>query len=372
MQRSAAIAITGMSWTTPLGDDLEGVWTRLLAAETGLVAVPHRARLRNNLAALVPGVDWQLRPAERLRTMATAPLRRAIAASGRTATDPGMQLVIGTSLGSFLDDDPPATDLHSWADQLAREFGFARPPMVVSTACCSGSDAILLGAELVRARVADCCICGGVDIVTASKREAHSALGTMSPTRLRPFDVRHDGTLLGEGAGFMALERAAERCRPLAMLLGSGSANDAAGMTAPDPNGQGAQLAIRQSLAGAGLETRQIGVINAHASGTVLNDETECKTFREVFGGNGYTVVFGTKGNFGHGLGATGALEAIAVVQALLHQVVPRVLGLEHPMDQFPLPLVQGESAKITSEYGLDLTLGFGGFNTSLVFGACQ
>lgn len=371
METSAQVAVTGMAWTTALGDDLDGVWTRLLAAETGLVPVPQRARLRNALAAVVPGVEWERPAAERLRMIAAGALRRAVAAAGRTALDPEMQVVIGTSLGSFLDDDPPATDLHAWADELCRELGFAAPPIVLSTACSSGSDTLLLGAELVGAGAARCCVCGGVDVASTSKLEAHSALGTVSPTRLRAFDVRHDGTLLGEGAGFLVLERPVTERRPLAWLLGAGSANDATGMTAPDPEGRAAVLAIERSLAAAELVAEQIGVINAHGSGTVLNDQTECRTFGQVFRGRGRPVVFATKGNFGHSLGATGALEAIAVVLALRRQEAPPIAGLEQPVPECPLPLVQGTPLRFSASYGLSLTLGFGGFNTSLVFGAC-
>ena len=368
---STHVAVTGMGWTTPLGDDLDRVWTRLLAAETGLVPVPQRGRLRNALAAVVPGVEWERPAAERLRAIAVGALGRSLAAAGRTAADPEIQVVIGTSLGSFLDDDPPAANLHAWADDLCRELGFAAPPIVVSTTCSSGSDAILLGMELVRAGAARCCVCGGVDVASASKREAHSALGTMSPTLLRAFDVRHDGTLLGEGAGFLVLEAPETERRPLAWLLGAGSANDATAMTAPDREGRVVGLAIQRSLAAAELAGEQIGVLNAHGSGTVLNDETECRAFGQVFRGHGRPVVFATKGNFGHSLGATGALEAIAVVLALRGQEAPPIAGLEQPVPECPLPLAQGTPVRFSARYGLSLTLGFGGFNTSLVFGAC-
>jgi len=370
MEPAQQIVVTGMAWTTPLGDGLDEVWARLLAAETGLVSLPGRIRMRNTLAAVVPGVDWERPTAERLRLIVTGALQRAVSAAGREPDDPEMQLVIGTSLGSFLDDDPPAADLHAWADELGGELRFAAPPIVVSTTCSSGSDAIVVGAELVRAGVARCCVCGGVDVASITKMEAHSALGTMSPTRLRAFDVRHDGTLPGEGAGFLVLEKPETGRRPLAWLLGTGSANDATGMTAPDPNGLAARLAIERSLSDAGLTPEQIGVINAHGSGTVLNDEAEKRTFGRVFRGDTRPLVFATKGNLGHSFGATGAVEAIALIMALRRQEAPPIVELEQPLPEFPLPLAMGARRRFSSDAGLSLTLGFGGFNTSLVFGA--
>jgi 3-oxoacyl-[acyl-carrier-protein] synthase II len=258
--------------------------------------------------------------------------------------------------------------LHAWADAVGQAVGAAAAPIAVSTACSAGSDAILLGAELLRAGAARCCVCGGADVLTWSKRLAHSALGTMSPTTLRAFDVRHDGTLLGEGAAFLVLEPAAESRTHHARLRGAGSANDAAAMTAPDTTGLGARYALERSLADAGLGPEAIGLINAHGSGTPLNDATEAHALRDVFAGQGCPLVFATKGNFGHSLGATGAIEAVALVLALATRRVPPVIGLEQPDPAFPLPLPFRQPMDCAARIGLSLTLGFGGFDTSLVF----
>jgi 3-oxoacyl-[acyl-carrier-protein] synthase II len=215
-------------------------------------------------------------------------------------------------------------------------------------------------------------VSGGVDVLTTSKRLAHSALGTMSPTTLRAFDVRHDGTLLGEGAGFLVLEpeRRAGTC--LALLRGAASANDAAGMVGADVTGAAAACAIRRSLADAGLPASAIGVVNAHGSATLMNDTTECNAFARAFTEAERPLVFATKGNFGHTLGATGALEAIALVLALRAGRVPPIAGLEQPLPEFPLPLVVGRPVSCHARIGLSLTLGFGGFDTSLVFEAAS
>lgn len=368
------IAVAGMAWTTALGDELDAVWRRLLAAETGLVSVPHppNVRLRNVLGAACGSPPLDLPAGQRMTELALPALRRALDVSGCDLTRADAALVLGTSLGAFLEGEPDSAPLSAWADALSVAVCAASPPISLSTACSSGADAILVGVELLRAGVAQRCVCGGADVLTLSKRLAHSALGTLSPTLLRAFDARHDGTLLGEGAGFMVLETmesAEARGRaPLALLRGVGSANDAAGMTTPDAAGLGARYALERSLADAGLEPGAVGVINAHGSGTPLNDATEALAFREVFGGHGAPIVFGTKGNFGHSLGATGAIEAITVLLALRSGRVPPVFGLEQPMGDLAFPLPVGAPLATDARFGLSLTLGFGGFDTSILF----
>jgi len=359
-----------MAWVTPLGDSLDGVWRRLLACETGFVEVPHTVRLKNGLAA--PCAWPPDGPADgRMRALGVSTLKRALADAGLTEIGDA-DVVIGTSLGAFLEGEPESAPLNRYADTIAEEVGAKRPPISVSTACSSGADAILVAAEMIRAGAAERVVCGGVDVLTTSKRLAHSILGTMSATTLRAFDVRHDGTLIGEGAGFMVLESveaAAARARtPFGHLRGVGAANDAAGMTTPDAAGLGARYAMERSLADAGVAPSEIGVVNAHGSGTPLNDATEALALRDLFGAGASPIVFGTKGNFGHSLGATGAIEAIATVLALRNQNVPPVYGLEQPDPAMKLTVPARVPMSLRARYGMSVTLGFGGFDTSLLF----
>ena len=360
------IAVTGMAWLTALGDDLELVWQALLAGQSGLRIVPFPARLRNELAA--EAIDGEVPPSERMVRMACQTIRKALSSAGLEACDPELQLVLGTSLGAFLDDSESRRSFSAWASAVAQELGCVLTPIVLSTACSSGSDAILVGAELIRAGAAKYCVCGGVDVLTPSKRLGHSALGTASLTQLRAFDVRHDGTLLGEGAGFMVLEPESPLRKPIALLRGTGSANDATGMTRADITGKSAAYAMKRSLADADLPSSAIELINAHGSGSVLNDTTECNALGDLFSGQDKPTVFATKGNFGHTLGATGAIEAIALVLALRSGQIPPIYGLEQPLPEFPLPLSKSEPQSRDARLGLTLTLGFGGFDTSLIF----
>jgi 3-oxoacyl-[acyl-carrier-protein] synthase II len=362
-EASERIAVTAMAWTTPLGDDLDGVWRRLCAGETGIVPVPAAARVRNDLAAVVPSVPFEGTASDRMTALGLPALRRVLAAAGCDGAEGDLRLVLGTSLGAFLEGEPGSSPLFAWADALGRAVGAVHPPISLSTACSSGADAVLVGAELIRAGVARRVVCGGVDVLALSKRLAHSAIGSMSPTMLRAFDARHDGTLLGEGAGYLVLD-AAPSPPPLAWLRGVGSANDAAGMTTPDPEGRGARYALSRSIADAGIAA---AVVNAHGSGTPLNDATEARAFRDVFG-QARPIVFATKGNFGHSLGATGALEAIALILALRTGEAPPIVELADPSPDMTFPLPQGEPMRHAARFGISVTLGFGGFDTSLVF----
>ncbi|MCP3061169.1 beta-ketoacyl-[acyl-carrier-protein] synthase family protein [Myxococcus sp. K38C18041901] len=371
----APIAVTGAAWSTALGHGLEDVWRRLLAGEHGFVEVASPHRLRNTLAAVIPSRGEG--PAPRLRRFAVETLGRALTEAGLDARGATTRLVLGTSLGAWLDDEGEWTaPLHAWADEVARAVGARERPVSLSTACSSGADAILVGAELIRSGAAEVCVCGGVDVMTPSKRLAHSALSTMSPTRSRAFDTRHDGMLLGEGAGFLVLE-SLEHARGrsaslLALFRGAGSANDAASMTSPDPAALGARLAMERALQDARVSARDIGLINAHGSATPANDRAEAEAFRALFGTGPRPCVFATKGAFGHTLGATGAMEAIALILALREGVVPPIVGLEQPDKDFPCPLPVGRPVRHEERLGLSLTLGFGGFDTALVFEAAR
>jgi 3-oxoacyl-[acyl-carrier-protein] synthase II len=366
------VHVTGMGWVTPLGDTMDSVWRRLIAGETAFTAVPDRWRLRNELAALVPEVRFDCSAAERLHCITRRALDLTIKDRGFDAGEVGdLSLVIGTSLAGYLDgpeEDIPLLNL--WAREVARAVGSNVEPIVVSTACSSGADAIAIGFELIRSGRVQRCVCGGADVVTSSKRIAHSMLGTMSPTRLRAFDIRHDGTLLGEGAAFLFLEAEATGRMLYGTVRGVGAANDAVGLTAPDPSGAGARKAIERSLSVGGLRPEQIGVVNAHGSGTPLNDATEAEAFRMVFDGSASPKFFATKGNLGHSLGATGAIEAIATILALNADEIPPIVELETPHPGIPFELVRGCSSRHHAAIGLSLTLGFGGFDTSLIFEA--
>jgi len=362
-----------MAWSTPLGDTLEGVWARLLAGEDGLRDTPSDHPLRTPLAGTVPSLPGpgEASPADRQVELTSAALLAAFESAGVDPADQDTRIVAGTSYGPGLDE--PFSVLDDWLAAAARRIGHPGRPVCVSTACSAGSDAIATAALLIGAGAAERCVAGGADIVTAAKRLGHSALGTMSHGRLHPFDRRRDGMVPGEGAAFLMLESARSvrrRGTPvLGVLLGSGASNDAAGLTAPDPSGDSVLLAMRRCLAAAGRRPDQVAVLNAHATGTALNDDMESRSLRRIFGPSAAApVVFATKGALGHSLGATGAIEAVTVLLALRDGLAPPVAGLADLVAGFPLPVGIGRPLPLAEGCGASLTIGFGGFNTCLLF----
>lgn len=367
--------VTGMGWATALGCGLEEVWSALLHGRTGVDAVPSEHRLRNGDAAVVRDLPLSMTPVERQHLLTRDTLAAAVRDAGLELTDARLRPVLGTSYGPHLDTvGVPALD--RWAADAVRALGIAKAPLSVTTACSSGSDSLLVGAELIRSGAEDLCVCGGADVLTPAKRLGHSALGTMSPTSLRAFDADNDGTILGEGAAFLVLEsgRSARTrgARAHGFLVGTGSANDAVSPAAPDATGDSVVRAVSKALRGAARGAADVNVVNAHGSGTPANDAVESVSYTRLFGTGGQApgapTVFATKGAFGHTLGATGAIEAITVLLALRDRTVPPVHGLTTLRPDFPLPVPKSRPAAFTGRLGLSVTLGFGGFNTCLAF----
>ncbi|GBQ27414.1 3-oxoacyl-ACP synthase [Gluconacetobacter sacchari DSM 12717] len=364
-----------MGWETPLGDDIATVWQALLDGASGITFVPCPVKIRNERAAPVSSLA-NLGPRERFTEMVRRAVGRALLnaelrgsfGSGEVRT----ALVIGTSHGARLDDpisiaEPP----DAWLRGIAADYDFL--PIALSTACSSGADAILVGAALIRSGLFERVVCGGADVLTHAKRKAHSTLGTMATSELRSFDVNRDGTLLGEGAGIVVLE---PECHlhpssALGFVLGCGAANDAAGLTAPDRHGRGVKLAVRRALTDANLDAQDIDIVNGHGSGTPTNDVIEAAAYADIFQTK-KPILFATKGAFGHSLGATGALEAISVIQALRDRKIPPIVGTSCRLPECTLPLPEAGCQIQGARFGLSTTIGFGGFNTAIVFGGTE
>lgn len=360
--------VSGMGWETSLGSGVDEVWRRMLDGECGIEALGPDHAIPAPKAAPAPRVEDEPDPRLRFRRLALETTRRTIEDAG---VEPGEDtwLVLGTCMGARL-DDPGILEsgMHAWARETGRALGFPDDRIVsLSTACSSGSDALLVGRELVRSGRADTCVCGGVDVVTEAKASAHADLGTLTTDGLRPFDADRKGTVFGEGAGVIVLERREEGSgRALPRIAGAGSANDAEGLTHPDRDGTAARLAIRRSLEAAGLGPTDVDLVNAHGSGTPINDDLERQHYSALFPEDRMPTVFAIKGSLGHTLGATGTLEAIATIKALQEGEVPPIVGLRSAID-LPFPIPSEGPREIDGSIGFSLTLGFGGFNTSVV-----
>lgn len=369
--RDRAVCVTGTAWRTALGAGREQVWQDLLAGRSGLRVVPGANRFRSFVAGPLPDGPADGSARERHVELAAVTAEAALGDAGLRAEDTDPVLVLGTSLGPHIDDADPGS-LHDWAAEAGKRLGLTRPVVSLSTACSSGADAIAVAAELLAAGYADVAVAGGVDLLSEGKRLGHSLLGTMSPSLHRAFDTERSGMLPGDGAGYVVLERgeAARRrgARVHGYLSGWGSTNDAAGITAPKPDGEAAARAVRRSVEAAGLSLADVAVVNAHGTATALNDQAEASCLSALFGGvPRQPVVFATKGALGHSLGATGVVEAIILLLALRDHTVPPVLGLTRPMPELRLPVARDAPRRFTGDVGISLTIGFGGFNTCLL-----
>ncbi|MGH7419722.1 MAG: beta-ketoacyl-[acyl-carrier-protein] synthase family protein, partial [Candidatus Rokuibacteriota bacterium] len=195
------------------------------------------------------------------------------------------------------------------------------------------------------------------------------ALRSLTRDRVRPFDRRRSGLLLGEGAALVAMARDGEVGQPrLGRLLGHGSASDGSHIAAPDPEGRGLEFALRQAMAEAGVRAEDIDLVSAHGTATMLNDRIETLVLRRVLGRRALQVpVNSIKGSLGHTMGAAATLEAIMCLLAARHGVVPPTVGLEDVDPACGLDHVPGTARAHASRVSVSTSLGFGGCNAALV-----
>jgi 3-oxoacyl-[acyl-carrier-protein] synthase II len=259
-------------------------------------------------------------------------------------------------------------------EAVAKRLRVAGPVETVSSACASGSLSIGLALDALRAGEVDVAVVGGSDSLCRLTFTGFNALRSVDPGPCRPFRADRAGLSLGEGAATLILEpldRALTRgATPLAELSGAGAGADAHHMTAPHPEGTGAAAALRLALEDARTTPDQVSFINAHGTGTPLNDASEYGALESVFGERTPQIpVTAIKGSIGHLLGSAGAIEAVATVLCLHHRAVHPTPGPGELDPRAPVRLVRGEPLRDPAlRVGVSLNLGFGGSNAALVF----
>lgn len=266
---------------------------------------------------------------------------------------------------------------------VSLEMGATGPLTTISTACASGTQSIGHGMDLIRHGKADLVFAGGVDCLI--RKEVMAAFDSMtvlsrsgndSPQDAsRPFDADRDGFVLGEGAGFMvleSLEHALQREAEIyAEVLGHAASSDAHHIATPDQEGLGAQKAMRWALQDANLAPDKVDYINAHGTGTRINDPTETKAIKQVFGERAYQIpISSTKSMIGHCMGASGTLEAIACFKSLQEGILHPTINYETPDPECDLDYIPNEVRKVRISTALSNSFGLGGQNACLVFGA--
>jgi 3-oxoacyl-[acyl-carrier-protein] synthase II len=260
------------------------------------------------------------------------------------------------------------------AAAISIKYGFGGQASTPVVACAAGAQAIVDGFRLLQWGHADVAVVGGTEAAARKpSRDGFAAARALSPTGYaRPFDVDRDGFVMGEGAAVLVLEteeHAENRgAKPIAEILGGASTADAHHITAPHPQGDGAERAIRLALDESGLEPGDIVYINAHGTGTDLNDKTEGAVIQRVFGDD-QPAVSSIKGSTGHGLGASGSIEAVVVVEAIRRKELPANVGLTNQDPEIPLSDIVREPRPWEPGPTISNSFGFGGHNTVIVLG---
>lgn len=310
--------------------------------------------------------------------------------SGWEPTD-GLPLVLGTTSGGMLMGEEyfqrafnfprrhrgqPTRALHyqpqTQGRVIAEALGFSGPMLIIANACASGGNALGQAWEFIRGGRAKRVLAGGYDALTQLVYSGFDSLQAISPSGCRPFDVARDGLSIGEGAALLALETldsaVGRGTEILGELIGYGSSIDRYHLTQPDPEGAASLAAMKRACDAARVSPADIDYVNAHGTGTALNDSSEAVAINRWAGGRVTTLpVSSTKAGIGHLLGGAGAVEAVACLMALREQWLPPTTTVENldPICQFSL-VRQPTDARCNVV--MSNSLGFGGANASLIF----
>jgi len=395
------IVVTGIGAVSPAGVGAQATWQ-------GLLAVPAAERLRQvDAAALEPRLEAYLavrdrRRMDRFAQLAVVAAGEALEAAGLlgdgarlAGTDPDrVAAVIGTGLAGLPSFGANAIAGHergarrvspftvpmvmpnAAAAAVSLRFGSCGPCEAVTTACAAGAHSIAHAARLVSWGLADVAIAGGaescLDDTTVAGFANMTALSSSGVSR--PFDLARDGFCAAEGAGVLVLETLqgarARGATVLMEILAAGSSSDAHHLTAPRPDGAGAERCLRGALAEAGMKPSDIGQVNAHGTSTPLNDAAEAAALRAVLAdadGSVVAPVTSVKGVTGHALGAAGAIEAVTVALSIEHGVIPPTAGTTDVDPALQLDVVT-RSRPWTPGPVLSNSFGFGGHNATVLF----
>lgn len=399
------VVVTGMGVKAPGGLTVDELWTSLLAARSMAAPVTlfDPTELSVRIDCEVPEFDptdyvnaKEARRTDRVSLLGIGASSDAVAAAtacGPLGADPvRCGVVAGSGIGGIRTlEEQIVTYAHKGAGKVGPFLvpmmmanataaligirnGFSGPNAAVATACATGANAIGEATRLIRDGTVDVAVCGGAEsCITPVTMAAFARMGALSrnedpSTASRPFDDDRDGFVMGEGAGFLVLERhdhAVARGAPvLGEVAGYAMTCDAHHITAPLEDGSGAQAAIELALADAGLPPSAVGHVNAHGTSTPLNDSAEAVAIAKVFG-PGAVPVTSTKGVTGHLIGAAGAVEAVASLVAADKGVVPPTANHRH--SDLPVDVVSGAPRSIGRAPVVSTSFAFGGHNVALV-----
>jgi len=409
LNSSPRVVVTGIGCLTPVGNDSKTTWTNIKAGRSGIAPITlfDASDLETRFAGEVKGFDPRkhfdpkdARRTERFMQLATVAAREATADAGLVINEQNTEriaVIVGSGIGGALSladhtrvfdtKGPrrvspvfiPMALVDSAAGMIAIDQQLNGPNFAVVSACATGVNAIGEAVEMIKRGDADVAVSGGVEAalspLTFAGFNVMGALSTRNDdpaTACRPFDSTRDGFVMGEGAGIVILEREdyarARGAKIYGEVIGYGTSADAVHFARPDGDGMGLVRSMQWALRKAHLEPKDVDYVNAHGTGTRLNDPTETAAIKQVFGEAAYNVpISSTKSMIGHLLGGAGAVEAIFCLMAIQDNVLPPTMHLNSPDPACDLDYVPNCARPTRVDIALSNSMGLGGHNASLI-----
>lgn len=406
------VVVTGLGALTPIGNNLSEYWDGLINGKSGAAPITQfdASLFKTQFACEIKNFNVEdhidrkeARKLDQFSQYAIVSSREAVADSGLMDCDPNLDrigVIWGSGIGGLKTFQDEVTNFATGdgsprfnpffipkmiadiaAGHISIEFGFRGPNYVTVSACASATNAIIDAFNYIRLGKVDAVITGGSEAAVNeagvggfNALRALSTLNDSPETASRPFDLDRDGFVLGEGSGALVLEEYEHAMRRganiYAEVIGGGMSGDAYHMTAPHPDGLGARNTMLAALEDAEIDPSQVDYVNVHGTSTPLGDIAEVKAIKSVFGEHAYNLnISSTKSMTGHLLGAAGAIEAIAAILAVKHDIVPPTINhftVDPELDP-KLNFTFNTAQKRTVNVALSNTFGFGGHNTTVI-----
>jgi 3-oxoacyl-[acyl-carrier-protein] synthase II len=402
------VVITGMGTVNPLGLTVDESWRNVINGVSGVgpITLFDSSELNVHFAAEVKGFEpdrymeaKEARRRDRFEQLGTAAANDAVASSGLEITEANASrigVLVSSAIGGIKSLQDAVITNHTEgprrvspflipmlmpngaAGMIAIDHQIKGPCFSVASACASGADGIGTAMLMLKAGMIDAALAGGAEMtICTTGVAAFDRVGAMSRRNEdysmtpQPFDKNRDGLVMGEGAAVLVLETEshakARGANILAELAGYGATSDAFHVTAPHENGEGGSAAMRTALASARATIDDLGYINAHGTGTTLNDQSETRAIKAAFAEKAYGIpISSTKSMTGHMMGATGALEAIFCVQAVREGILPPTIHYETPDPECDLDYTPNEAREKKIDLAISNAFGFGGHNAVL------
>jgi len=403
------VVVTGLGILSPVGNSVDEAWENIAAGNSGIgeITLFDSSIIENHIAGEIRDFDpvevigrKEVRRTDRVTQFAVESSRQALADSGLEITDDNryeIGCIVGSGIGGILSLDTairafadkghraispfdvPKSLIDASAGKVSMEFGLNGPNFCITTACATGNNAIGEAAEIIKRGQAKAMLASAseaaivpVTIAGFNNMKALSRRNEDPTGASRPFDSDRDGFVPAEGAGTLILEdlhhALARGAKIYAEVVGYGHTSDAYHPTAPMASGEGAAKAMQFALRSAGLEGQDVDYINAHGTGTPLNDASETRAIKRALGEEAYNIaISSTKSMTGHLLGAAGSVEAIFTLMAMQHNLVPPTINLNNPDPECDLNYTPNEAIEREVNITMSNAFGFGGHNAVVI-----